>query len=77
VQSGKQNRISVEPKFDGRGVPGETNNQLGCNPVGKTTVRAVGNSVRIGDFRTLRITTTHVHRLQGIFIDFLSIHYII
>lgn len=41
VQRGKQNRIPVEPKLDGRGIPGEAYNQLGRDPVGKTTVRAV------------------------------------
>lgn len=65
MQNGKQNRIPMEPKFDGRGVSSETHNQLGCNPMGKTTGRAVGDTVRTGDFRTLRITTPHVHRLQG------------
>lgn len=65
MQNGKQNRIPMEPKFDGRGIPSETYNQLGCDPVGKTTVRAVGDTVRTGDFRTLRITSSHVHRLQG------------
>lgn len=65
VSGGKQNRVSVEPKFDGRGVPGEAHNQLGCDPVGETAVRAVGDPMRTGDIRTVRVTTPHVHRLQG------------
>lgn len=65
MQNGKQNRIPMEPKFDGRGVPSETHNQLGCDPVGKTTDGAVGDTVRTGGFRPMRITTSHVHRLQG------------
>lgn len=66
MHSGKQNRISMEPKFDGRGVPGEAYNQLGCDPVGKSVVRTVGHRVWTGDFRTLRVTASHIHRLQGI-----------
>lgn len=65
MQRGKQNRIPVEPKFDGRGVPGEAYNQLGRDPVGKTTVRAVDDRVRTGAVRIMRIVTPHVHRLQG------------
>lgn len=65
MHSGQQNRIPVEPKFDGRGVPGEADNQLGRDPVGKTTVRAVDHPVRFGVLRSLRVAASHVHRLQG------------
>lgn len=65
MQNGEQNRIPMEPKFDGRGVPSETHNQLGCDPMGKTAVGAVGDTMRTGGFRPMRITTSHVHRLQG------------
>jgi len=65
MQNGKQNRIPMEPKFDGRGIPSETHYQLGCDTMGKTTVRAVGDTVRTGSFRLMRITSSHIHRLQG------------
>lgn len=65
MQNGKQNRIPMEPKFDGRGISSETHNQLGCDTMGKTTVRAVGDTVRTGGFRPMRITSSHVHWLQG------------
>lgn len=65
MHGGQQNRIPVEPKFDGRGVPGEADNQLGRNPVGKTTVRVVDHTVLSGVFRPRRVTTSHIHRLQG------------
>lgn len=65
MQNGKQNRIPMEPKFDGRGVPSAADNQLGRHPMGETTVRAMGDTVRTRDFRTLRIASSHVHRLQG------------
>lgn len=55
----------MEWKPDGRGVSGETDNQLGCDPVGETIVLPMGDSVWTGDFRTMRIVTAHVHRIQG------------
>lgn len=67
MRSGKQNRILVESKFDGRGVSSETDNQLGRYSMGKTAVRAVDNSVWASDFRALRIITSDLHRLQGKF----------
>lgn len=65
MQRGKQNRIFVEPKFDGRGISSEAYNQLGRDPMGTPTVRAVGDWVRTGTVRSMRIVTSHVHRLQG------------
>lgn len=74
MHCGKQNRISIEPKFDGRGVPGETYNQLGCDSMDKSTVRAVGRRVRIGDFCTMRVTASYIHRIQGNCLHILSHH---
>jgi len=65
MQNGKQNRIPMEPKFDGRGIPSEAHYQLGCDTMGKTTVRAVGDTMRTGGFRPMRITSSHIHRIQG------------
>lgn len=65
VRAGQQDRILTEPKFDGRGVPGEAHHQLGRHPVGETAVRAVGDPVRVGHLCALRIATAHLHRLQG------------
>lgn len=65
MQNGKQNRIPVEPKFDGRGISSETHYQLGCYTMGKTSVRAVGDTMRTSGFRPMRITSSHLHRLQG------------
>jgi len=76
MQNGEQNRIPMEPKFDGRGVPSETNNQLGCDPMGKTANGAVGDTMRTGAFRPMRITTSHVHRLQGILLFVFNIIFI-
>lgn len=65
VQSGKQNRIRMERQPNRRSIPGETDNQLGCDPVGETIVLPVGDPVRTGDFRTMRIVASYVHRIQG------------
>lgn len=65
MQGGKQNRIRMERQPDGRGVSGETDHQLGRHPVGETIVLPVGDPVRVGDFRTMRVVTPHVHRIQG------------
>lgn len=59
----------MERQPDGRGVSGETDNQLGCDPVGKTIILPVGDPVRTGNFRTMRIVTSHVHRIQGKYFD--------
>lgn len=75
MQSGKQNRIPLESKFDGRGISSEAYNKLGCDPMGKQAVRTVDNSVWTSDICTMRIITSYIHRLQGTYFHISLLNY--
>jgi len=61
----QQDRVSRVAESDGRGVPGASDHQLGCDLVGQPTSRTMGVSSDSGDSVADRGLAARLSRLQG------------
>lgn len=71
----QQDRVPRVTEFDGGGVPGAPNYQLGRDPLGQKTLRAVGGSSNPCDGIINRSLAARLPRLQGTLSFTLSFSY--